>query len=176
MSTTPAPRDPGRDEDPSAVPPGPGDHPRLGSPDWTLVPQSPDWPDWMDQDAHAGDEDPGDPDDCQDPDNAPPALDDAELAALLAEAREITAGQAAARLGQTAVLGALEAVSAGRRGPGMPGSAQTYPGEYASPAAGFASGKPLDTAPGCAVLGSFLDDTAGEDDRYAGATDDELPA
>ena len=56
----------------------------------------------------------------------------------------------------------------------MPGSAQTYPGEYASPAAGFASGKPLDTAPGCAVLASFLEDTAGDDDRYAGASDDEL--
>ncbi len=34
----------------------------------------------------------------------------------------------------------------------MPGSARTFPGEYASPAAGFASGKPLDVAPGCAVL------------------------
>ncbi len=65
-------------------------------------------------------------------------------------------------------------MSAGRRGPGMPGSAQTFPGEYASPAAGFASGKPLDTAPGCAVLPSFLEDTAGEDDRYGGASDDEL--
>jgi hypothetical protein len=65
-------------------------------------------------------------------------------------------------------------MSAGRRGPGMPGSAQSFPGEYASPAAGFASGKPLDTAPGCAVLGSFLEQVAGEDDRYAGASDDEL--
>ena len=56
----------------------------------------------------------------------------------------------------------------------MPGSAQTFPGEYASPAAGFASGKPLDIAPGCPVLASFLEDTAGDDDRYAGASDDEL--
>src|SRR5262249_14229856 len=27
---------------------------------------------------------------------------------------------------------------------------------------------------GCATLGSFLEDAAGDDDRYAGATDDEL--
>ena len=56
----------------------------------------------------------------------------------------------------------------------MPGSAQSFPGEYASRAAGFATGKPLDVAPGCAVLGSFLEEVAGDDDRYAGASDDEL--
>ena len=56
----------------------------------------------------------------------------------------------------------------------MPGSAQTFPGEYASRAAGFATGKPLDIAPGCAILASFLEDTAGDDDRYSGASDDEL--
>ena len=130
--------------------------------------------------ARAADEDLGDPDEAEDPDNAPPpGLDDDELDALIAEAREITADQAraaeaAARLGQTAMLAALDAVAAGRRGPGMPGSAQPFPKEYASPAAGFASGKPLDVAPGCATLGSFLEDVAGADDRYAGASDDEL--
>ena len=161
------------------MPAGPGDHPSLGSPDWTLVPQSPDWDEaWLA--ARAEDEYPGDPDLYEDPDNAPPpGLDDAQLAALIAEAREVTAEQVraaevAARLGHTAVLAAAGAVSAGRRGPGMPGSAQTYPGEYASPAAGFATGKPLDVAAGCAVLGSFLEEVAGDDDRYAGASDDEL--
>ncbi len=64
MSETPVPRDPGQDDDPSGVPAGPGDHPWLGSPDWRLVPQSPDWPEWMDGDAVADDEDPGDLDDC----------------------------------------------------------------------------------------------------------------
>jgi hypothetical protein len=54
MSTPPAPRHAGQDEDPPGVPPGPGEHPRLGSPGWTLVPQRPDWPEWMGQDAHAG--------------------------------------------------------------------------------------------------------------------------
>ena len=56
----------------------------------------------------------------------------------------------------------------------MPGSAEIFPGEYAGPAAGFASGQSLDVAPGGATLGSLLEDTAGADDRYAGATDDEL--
>jgi hypothetical protein len=158
MSETPIPQDPGRDEGP--------------------------WPEWMDDPAYlasrAEDEDPGDLDECEDPDNAsPPGLADLELEALITESREITADQAraaevAARLGHAAVLAALGAVSAGRRGPGMPGSAQSFPGEYANPAAGFATGKLLDTAPGCATLGSFLEDIAGDDDRYAGASDDEL--
>ena len=181
MSETPAPRSPGQDDNPPGTPPGPGDHPSLGAPGWRLVPQSPDWPEWLaDPDAAAQDEYPGDLEDYEDPDNAPPpGLDDAQLEVLLAEAQEITAEQAQAaetwaRLGQSGVVAAVGAVCAGRRGPGMPGSAQSFPGEYASPAAGFASGAPLDAAPGCPTLGSFLEDAAGADDRYAGATDDEL--
>ncbi|HEV3290916.1 MAG TPA: DUF222 domain-containing protein, partial [Streptosporangiaceae bacterium] len=179
MSDTPVPRHPGQDGGPSGMPAGSGDYPSLGSPEWRLVPQKPDW-DEAYLAALADDEDPGDPDEYEDPDNAPPAgLDDQELAALIAEARELTADQAraaeaAARLGHTAVLAAVAAVAAGRRGPGMPGSGETFPGEYTSLAAGFASGKRLDVAPGSATLGSFLEDMAGEDDRYAGASDDEL--
>jgi hypothetical protein len=56
----------------------------------------------------------------------------------------------------------------------MPGSAKTYPGEYVSRASGFASGMPLDTAPGCVTLGLFAQEAAGDDDRYRGASDDEL--
>jgi hypothetical protein len=56
----------------------------------------------------------------------------------------------------------------------MPGSAESFPGVYASRASGFASGKPLDTAPGCLVLGQFAEEAAGEDDRYPGASGDEL--
>ena len=166
MGQAPASPGPGRDGDPPGVPPGPGDHRWLGSAAWRLVPQRPDW-DEAYLAAMADDEDPGDPDDYQDPDNAPPAgLDDAELATLLAEAREITAGQAraaevAARFGHTAALAAAGAIAAGRRGPGMPGSAESFPGEDASPAAGFAAGQPLDVAPGCAALAWFLADTAG---------------
>ena len=156
MHQEPVPQDPGRDGGP---------------------PRVPSWPDWMDDPAYlasrAEDEDPGDLEDCQDPDYVPPTgLDDAELTELIAEARE--AAGMAARRGQAAVLAAVAAEVYGRRGPGMPGSAQSFPGEYASRAAGFASGKPLDVAPGCATLASFLEDVAGDDDRYAGASDDEL--
>ena len=133
MRETPAPRDPAPDGDPSGVPAGPGDHPWLGSPDWRLVPQSPDW-DEAYLAAVADDEDPGDLEEYEDPDNAPPpGLDDAELEALIAEALEITADQvraaeAAARSGHTAALAAVGAVLAGRRGPGMPGLRSRFPG------------------------------------------------
>src|SRR5580658_5003343 len=185
MHETPAPQDPGRDDNPSGVPPGPGvpagpgDYPEPGSPHWQLVPQTPDW-DEARLTAPADDEYPGDPDEYEDPDNAPPpGLDDEQLVALLAAAREVTADRAqaaeqAARLGHTAVLAAMGAVSAGRRGPGMPGSAERFPGEDPSPAAGFGSGQPLDVTAGCATLGSFLEKAAGDDDRYTGASDDEL--
>jgi hypothetical protein len=56
----------------------------------------------------------------------------------------------------------------------MPGSARSFPGEYASPAAGFASGKPLDTVPGCAALGLFAEDASDTGDGYRSATDDEV--
>ena len=62
----------GRDEDPSGVPAGPGDYPSLGSPEWRLVPCSPEW-DEAYLAAMAEDEDPGDPELYEDPDNAPPA-------------------------------------------------------------------------------------------------------
>jgi hypothetical protein len=65
---------------------------------------------------------------------------------------------------------AAVAASLGRRGPGMPGSAHRFPGEYAGPAAGFATGAPLDVAPGGAALAGF----AGDEDTYDGASDDEL--
>jgi hypothetical protein len=181
MSDTPVSPDPGQDATPPGQPAGPGGYPWLGSPDWTPVPDSADWPAWQDEEAFwAGEEDPGDLDQYEDPDNAPPpGLDDGQLAALIAEGRKAAADQAraaadAARLGQTAVLAALEAVAGGRRGPGMPGSAQSFPREYVSRASGFASGKPLDVAAGCLVLGQFAEEAAGQDDRYPGASDDEL--
>ena len=109
----------------------------------------PPWPDWMDDPAYlasrAQDEDPGGPEEYEDPDNSPPPdLDDDQLAGLIAEAREINADQAraaeaAARFGLTGSLSAIGTVLTGRRGPGMPGSARSFPGEYASPAAGFAA-------------------------------------
>ena len=98
------------------MPAGPGDHPWLGFPGWRLVPQRPDWDEaWLA--AMADDEDPGDPDEYEDPDNAPPpGMDGDQLAALIAGAREITAEQVraaevAARLGHTAVLAAAGALA-----------------------------------------------------------------
>ena len=90
-------------------------------------------------------------------------MDDGELAA---EADEILAAQeraaaVLARLGLTAEMAAAAAAAFGRRGPGMPGSAESFPGVYASRSSGFASGKPLDTAPGCLVLGQFAEEAAG---------------
>jgi hypothetical protein len=66
MSETPVPRDPGQDDDLPGVPadpgkrprPGSGERPRLGSPEWRLVPQRPDW-DEAYLAAMADDEDPG---------------------------------------------------------------------------------------------------------------------
>jgi hypothetical protein len=124
--------------------------------------------------ARAADEDLDDPEDSDDA--PPPDVDEAEL---IAETAEILAAQervaaVLARLGLTAALAAGTAAAYGRRGPGMPGSAESFPGVYTSRSSGFASGKPLDTAPGCLVLGQFAEEAAGEDDRYPGASDDEL--
>jgi hypothetical protein len=47
---------------------------------------------------------------------------------------------------------AARAATAGRRGPGQPGSARVFPGDSASPAAGSGPGMPLDVLPGCAGL------------------------
>ena len=120
MSETPALSGPGRDEHPPGRPVDPGDHPTLGSPYWRLVPQSPDW-DEACLAARADDEYPGDLDEYEDPDSSPPpGLDDAQLDALIAEARqtgrEITADQARAaeawaRFGHTATVAAVGAVT-----------------------------------------------------------------
>src|SRR5580698_6937076 len=111
----------------------------------------PSCPDWMDDPAYlalrAEDEDPGDLD-LEDPDDDPPP--DVDPEELAAEAAQIAADQdqaaaVMARLGLTAAMAADAAAAMGRRGPGMAGSAVSFPGVYASRASGFASGKPLDT-------------------------------
>ena len=161
MHQQPVPPDPGDNDSPGPVPP---------------------WPAWMDDPAYlalrAADEDPADGLDLDEDreDVPPPEVDPGELAA---EAERITAEEAReaavlAGAGLTAAVAADAAAAAGRRGPGMPGSAHPVPGVYASRASGFASGKPLDTAPGCLTLGQFAEEAAGEDDRYPGASDDEL--
>src|SRR5579863_10038741 len=113
-----------------------------------------------------------------DPPGGPPDLSRAELAAMIAECREIAADEAraaaaAARMGTTGALGAIGA-TLGRRGPGQPGSAEQFPGEYPGPAGAFATGMILDAAPGGVELALFAADAAGTGDRYPGASDDEL--
>src|SRR5579859_2654093 len=159
MSSGPVSQHSGRDEDP---------RPAGG------------WPDWMDDPAYltlrAAGEDLDDPD-LADPEDDPPAeVDDGELAA---EADRITGELAReavllAGLGLTGAVAADAAALAGRRGPGMPRSADRVPGISVSRAAGFASAMPLDVAPGSLELAWFAEDAAGEDDRYRDASDDEL--
>jgi Domain of unknown function (DUF222) len=100
---------------------------------------------------------------------------DADLDAIIAECREVTAEEAAlaARAARRGLPGGTP-VADGRRGPGQPGSAQRQPGEYLSRAAGFGAGMALDVMPGCGALAGFAGEAAGEDDRYAGACDDEV--
>jgi Domain of unknown function (DUF222) len=60
-------------------------------------------------------------------------------------------------------------------GDGLPPvPAQSFPSASSSGTAGFAAGQPLDAAPGCPALGLSAENAAGDDDRYAGATDEEL--
>ena len=68
---------------------------------------------------------------------------------------------------------AVEAATTGRRGPGQPGSARVFPGQSASPAAGFGPGMPLDVLPGCASLAVAADAAAG-DGGFAGVSEAEL--
>jgi len=166
MPHGPAPADPGWDVDPAGQPREP-----VPTPD----PMSEEeWLAWCDATA-AQDEPPGDPDEEEpDPDGLPGPWE-YDVARLVAECRQVTAEEAAlaaraARLG----LPGGQYISPGRRGPGQPGSARREPGEYLSRAAGFAAGMLLDTMPACNALAGFAAEAAGEDDRYEGASDDEV--
>ena len=142
------------------VPPGPGrdDDPGRAEEDWLA------WCEAVEEQL-GPDED--------EPEDAAPW--DVDIDALIAECREITAEEAAlaARAARRGLPGGTP-VAEGRRGPGQPGSAARRPGEFASRAAGFAAGMVLDTMPGCGALAGFAAEAAGDDDRYAGACDDEV--
>jgi hypothetical protein len=144
MHPEPAPADRERDEDPAAGVPEPVEYESVA---WEPVVTRPDPMSEEDQqallDAVTDDGEPwwlqeGDPD----PDDPPPP-EDCNLQEIAAECRQVSQDQArvaanAARLGTT---GALAAIAAARRGPGQPGSAQVFPGEY--PAG------PRSSPPGC---------------------------
>jgi hypothetical protein len=68
---------------------------------------------------------------------------------------------------------AVEAATAGRRGPGQPGSARVFPGESLSPAAAFGAGMVFDLLPGCAQL-AVAADAAAEYDGFDGVSEAEL--
>jgi len=69
---------------------------------------------------------------------------------------------------------AVRAATAGRRGPGQPGSARVFPGESCSQAAGSGPGMALGVLPGCAGLAVAADAAAGEEDRFDGISEAEL--
>jgi len=135
-----------------------------------------EWAEWA-ASRQAREEEP--PEDDEEPDPEDPALPaEADLDAIAAECREMAAEQAeaaanAARLGTTGALAAIGAML-GRRGPGQPGSAYRFPGTYTGPAGGFATGQPLDIAPGGSGLLGHAEYAAGNDDRFTGSSDDEL--
>jgi Domain of unknown function (DUF222) len=151
MFQQPVPPGPGRDEDPAQA--------------------EEDWLAWCE--AAEAEGEPVDPED-EDPDeDAQPW--DADLDAIIAECRQVTAEEAAlaARAARRGLPGGTP-IAEGRRGPGQPGSAERRPGEYLSQTAGFGAGMLLDTMPGCGALAGFAAEAAGEDDRYEGACDDEV--
>jgi len=175
MQSGPALPDPGRGEDPARRSAEPGDRVRSGPGDWEPVVTRADWmseEDWQAWCAALPEEDEPPEEELD------PGWEEAGLEEVIAECRQIGEDQAraaanAARLGTTGALAAIAAL-AGRRGPGQPGSAQVFPGEYPSRAAQFATGMLFDTMPGCPELAAFADAAAGEDDRYDGASDDEV--
>jgi len=191
MTQGPASPGPGRDEHPARRSRQPDDPLQDEAAGWRPIPSGGDLMDdagkW--EARLAAVESQGEPDESElfperylqlyaDPGEPPPPGEDDVSAELIAQCREISAEEARAaahitRLGQTGAMAAI-AAALGRRGPGQPGSADRFPGEYPGPAAGFATGHPLDVAPGCTALALFAEDAAGDDDAYAGATDDEL--
>jgi hypothetical protein len=165
MPRGPAPPGPGRDADPAQESREP-----VHTPDWMT---GEDWQAWCDSQV--------DQDEPLDPDEEEPAPDglrgswEYDLDQVVAECRQITAEEAAAcarAIRQGMLVGQF--VGLERRGPGQPGSARRVPGEHLSRAAGFGTGMCLDTMPGCNALAGFAAEAAGEDDRYDGASDDEI--
>jgi hypothetical protein len=170
MHSGPVPADPGRDEDPARRAPEPAEDETVA---WEPVVTRPDWmtqEDWRAYlDAAVGDDEPSD----EEEDSLPEEYDLRELAA---ECRQVSEDQAraAANAARSGATGALAAIAAARRGPGQPGSAHRFPGEYPGRAAQFASGMLMDTMPGRPELAGFADEAAGERDSFDGASDDEV--
>ena len=168
----------GRDGDLARHPDGPGSEPAA----WEPVITRPDpvtaeeWEAWLDFDP-AEDTDPDaypDEEDYLSPDADLAGAELAEIAAATALAAPVTADDLDPA-GVARVLAAqAAAASARRRGPGQPGSARRRARESASGAAAFGTGQLLDVLPACPDLAVLAHRAAGDDDSYAGASDDEL--
>ncbi len=153
MPSVPAPADPGWDEDPAWL-----DRDPVGPEDRAA---------WLDRLCELDD----------DPFDDPQEYWDAEACAPPPGQDELTAGELAGICEAAAdEMLALDAASAGRRGPGHPGSARIFPGESASRAAGFGTGMAWDVIPGCAQLAVAADAAVGDGsaDRFDGVADHEL--
>jgi len=160
MPTEPVPPDPGRDDDPARAAgepgaAGPADPAGEGPGGWRLLP--PSRQDWLTRDEWIAWVDATEPDEWDDPgeDPAPPHTP--------------APPRGAGKAGRGA-----RAVKGGRRGPGQPGSARRATDDSPGPAGAFAAGHLLDAAPGGAALFGFAENAAGPDDRFAGASDEEL--
>jgi len=157
MPTEPVSPDPERDDDPArrAGEPGPMG-PTGEAPDgWRELPPSRE--DWLTRDEWIAWLDSIEPDEWEDPDDAPTQPH--------ASAQPCPSAKAA---------GDTRAVKGGRRGPGQPGSARRATDDSPGPAGAFAAGHLMDAAPGGAALFGFAENVAGDDDRFGGASDDEL--
>jgi hypothetical protein len=151
MPRRPVPADPGPEEcRPGAQP----------EPDWEPVVTRPDPMTAQEREAWlAADEDePFDPEEWWDPDGPPPPGEDELTPEELAEVTRAAGDE----------MLAIKAATAGRRGPGHPGSARLLPGESSSPAAGFGPGLVLDVTPGCAGLALAADAAVGDGDCFDG--------
>src|SRR5262249_6941684 len=98
---------------------------------------------------------------------------------IIAEARQASADQAAAEAhvaasGQSAALAADASAAMGRRGPGMPRSAEPLAGEYSGPGGALATRQALDVAPGGPLLLAQADCAAGHAARFGGVGDEGL--
>ncbi len=177
MPSAPASPGPGPDEDPgrgSGVS-RPGDEAAWRPVESIRDPQ--DLQAWLDSGLDE-DEPPGPDEEYDDPEH--PAMPwDLDVAAIWAETGELAAEDTAdaenlAKRGLLTELAAVDAGTRGRRGPGQPGSARRVPGSSGSPAGGFGAGQPLDVAPGGSALLGFAERVADDEERLAGATDDEI--
>jgi hypothetical protein len=130
MSSVPAPADPGWDEDPAWL-----DRDPMTAGEREA---------WLDRLCEQDDDPFDQPGEYWDPEStAPPPGQDELTAGEVAGIREAAADE----------MLALDAASTGRRGPGHPGSARTFPGESDSRAAGFGTGDGVGCDPGLRPAG-----------------------